>query len=471
MGKLELLKRDMLSGVSFNPDTLYELFADKSNVISSLMREKSPKEVVRGFIVGEIKIGLKPYIALPHFNPDAKRQQLEYYDGKCWYKYDDDAYYQLVRMCAKKIGLPPEFENSASFMSKLYLDVAHALHEPMKLKIPECELWINVQNGVLKIHADGQAVLDRHERNHYFHYVLPYGYDPEAECSRFIKFLGEVLSDAETRAVVQEFAGYCLVRSGKAEKMLVLKGKGANGKSVLINILRELYGKENVSDAELNDITTNDEQRRLVENKLVNFSSECGDKLNTAVLKQMVSSEPVVVRELYHGSHTMTNYGKFITSCNVLPKPELTNAFFRRWILVPFKRIFEGKDADKDLARNIIANELPGILNWAIEGLIRLAQNDFVFTESKECADELKAYSKSADTVALFLDECCKVNVGERCLASDVVNAYKYFCFENDLKPIGKNQLYKRLKEEFHVAHYEPSRVLYFDLTLKNASA
>lgn len=469
MGKLDLLKRDMLSGVSFNPDTLYELFADKSNVISSLMRVKAPKEAVRVFIVREIKRVLHPYIALPHFNPDAKRQQLEYYDGKCWYKYDDDAYYKLVRKCAERIGLPPEFENCSSFMNRLYLDVAHALHEPMKLKIPERELWINVRNGVLKIKADGKTELEPHERNHYFHYVLPYGYDPEAECARFMKYLSEVLPDADTRSVIQEFVGYGLIHDCKAEKMLVLSGPGSNGKSVLIKCLYEMYGKENVSTESLSDVTTNDEKRRKLEDKLMNFSYESDTKLNNAVLKQMVSGEPVDIRELYHGSRTMTNYGKFITSFNTLPKPEQTNAFFRRWILVSFKRIFEGKDVDKSLADKIIAEELPGILNWAIAGLKRLVQNDFDFTESKECADELKKYRMSSDSVALFVDECCEVNVGARRLASDVVSDYTCYCYDNDLKPVGKKILYRRLKEEFHVAHYEPSRILYFDLTLKNA--
>lgn len=442
--------------------------ADRKDEISEILRnEKSGRNRVKNLIVQEIKEAADGNLALPHYMPQGKsRQDVFAYEGKCWQKIDFDIYIDIIKDCALRIGLPEDISTNVGFMNILYEEVAHAVHQPFEDKVPEGEVWINLQNGTLRISRDGTTLFDEHRRDDYLQYVLPYEYDPSAQCPQWQKFMTEVLPDSATRQLVQEFCGYCFTTNVKAEKMLVLKGNGSNGKSVFMTTLKHLYGKENVSESEFSAVTTDDERRSLLENKLVNISSESSKELDTAILKKLVSGEPVDIRLLYKGSRLMTAIPKFITSYNVMPRPEQTNAFFRRWILVPFMQTFTGKLADKELDKKLLA-ELPGILNWVIEGLQRLVANHYNFTESEECNKALDHYRKSGDSAALFIDDCCEPFDGAPTTGAKILEAYKYYCLKEEISSLGKKKLFDHLENVLGIKRRNPSNVPHFDLTLK----
>lgn len=464
------LRMDLAKHLSkkFSLSELPNLVADRKDEISDILRnDKSWRKSVLNVIIKEIKVAADGNLALPHYVPSAKsKQELFVYEGTHWSKLDFDIYIDIVKECALRIGLPYDIATDTAFMNKLYEDLAHDLHLTFKNKVPEGVVWINLLNGTLRILRDGKIRLDNHRRDDYLMYVIPYNYDPYATCPQFLKFLNEVLPSTSTQQVVQEFCGYCFTSNVKAEKMLVLKGNGSNGKSVLMSILIHLFGDENVSQSELSSVTTDAERRSLLENKLVNISSESNKELDPAVLKKMVSGEQVDIRQLYKGSRPMTAIPKFITSYNVMPKPEQTNAFFRRWILVPFLQTFTGKNADKDLDKKLMT-ELPGILNWALEGLNRFVANGYNFTVSEECENELDKFRKSGDSVAMFVDDRCEAYNGKSTIGSELYEAYKFYCLEDGVRVLGKKTFFDRLETGMNIKRSDPSNIPHFDVTLK----
>src|SRR4029078_2469053 len=115
--------------------------------------------------------------------------------------------------------------------------------------------------------------------------------------------------------------------------------------------------------------------------------------------------EAVEARCPYGMPFIMAEYAKLIFNCNELPKDvEQTNAYFRRFLIVPFNVTIPEDEQDKELSKKIIANELSGIFNWVLDGLKRLlVQKNF--SNSDAIDQQLKEYEKNSDSVRMFLED------------------------------------------------------------------
>ena len=101
----------------------------------------------------------------------------------------------------------------------------------------------------------------------------------------------------------------------------------------------------------------------------------------------------------------MTDYAKLMFNANTLPRDvEHNEAYFRRFIIIPFTETITAEEKDVELHTKIINNELSGVFNWILLGLNRVILNRR-FTISKISTNFLEAYKNESDTVAMFLDE------------------------------------------------------------------
>lgn len=89
-----------------------------------------------------------------------------------------------------------------------------------------------------------------------------------------MEFLNEVLPEIAAQNVIAEYLTFVFVKKIKFEKMLVLYGSGANGKSVMFEIVNALFGKENATSYSLEDLTNSDYVRAKIADKLLNYASE-----------------------------------------------------------------------------------------------------------------------------------------------------------------------------------------------------
>ncbi len=266
---------------------------------------------------------------------------------------------------------------------------------------------INLKNGTFDISSQKQ-ILRPFDKSDFLTYQLPFIYNSAADAPKFKRFLDEVLPELELQNILAEYLGYIFVKNSalKLEKVLLLFGTGANGKSVLFEILMALLGSQNVTNFSLNRLTDDQgNSRAQLGNKLLNYSSEINGKLESSIFKQLVSGEPVEARLLYKDSQIITDYARFMFNCNELPKEvENTNAFFRRFIILPFRVTIPSKNQDKELSKKIIKDELSGVFNWVLNGLTRLLKNKD-FTQSKIVEDEVLQYQKESDSVLMFIED------------------------------------------------------------------
>jgi putative DNA primase/helicase len=217
---------------------------------------------------------------------------------------------------------------------------------------------INLLNGTLEINK-GVHKLKSFDKNNYLHYQLSFVYNEEATCPMWLNFLDEMLPDKNAQLTLAEYIGYLFIKNGaslKIEKVLALTGGGSNGKSVVNEICTALIGEENTTSYSLEKITDSSGYYvSAIENKLLNFPSESSTKLNSDTFKRIASGEPLSARPIREKPYTVTQYAKQMFNLNKdLQAKDVTHAYYRRFIILPFEKTISDADKDVDLSKKII---------------------------------------------------------------------------------------------------------------------
>jgi len=310
---------------------------------------------------------------------------------------------------------------------------------------------INLQNGTFEISPQGTK-LRPFDRSDFITYQLPFEYNPQAKAPIFEAYLNRVLPDPQRQRVLAEYLGFVFIKHGsnilKEEKALILYGTGSNGKSVFFEVVNALLGAENVSSYSLQSLTNdNGYFRAKLANKLVNYASEINGNLEASIFKQLVSGEPVEARLPYGEPFTLRHYAKLIFNCNELPKDvEHTNAYFRRFLIIPFDVTIPEEEQDKNLHSKIIENELAGVFNWVLEGLDRLLKQKG-FSPCDAARQAVEQYRIESNSVQMFLNENEYISSPTKYKPiKDLYFEYRAFCNESGMTPFKKGNFIKQLR-------------------------
>jgi putative DNA primase/helicase len=328
------------------------------------------------------------------------------FNGRYWQPLSTPVLRQFLGAAAERMGVNTFRAGVYSFKDRLqrqFDDDAYMEPPPPRLGVVK----IPLANGTFVVTPERQELREVFDPADFMTYQLPFAYDPTATSPQFHRFLDRVLPDKDCQAILSEFMGFVFVphKLLNLHYALLLHGSGANGKSVFADIMTALVGERNVSRAGLSDITKNLNARLSLEHKLANIATEINTELDDTIFKAMCAGEPVPVKKLYHDERTMTTYGKLVFLANTLPRvKDSSDGYFRRLLLVPFTQTLPQGEWDEGLARRIIDNELPGVFNWALEGLRRLWANKR-FTKAKAVEDAVAEYREKADPVLGFIRE------------------------------------------------------------------
>jgi len=412
-------------------DTMLEKVQKKEKELSEITARYSKKgereNALIDFIASYLDEAFKDCLAVPCYIQKSKaKQDILIFVGTHWQSIVYQQFIDFVRECCRKMGLIDCLIGDHEFMNTMLEQLAFRRSHHQPNKVPQGDVWINMKNGTLEIHESGYVNFREHKAEDFITYCLPYAYEEKAECPLWLNFLNRVIPEPEMQMVLAEYIGYCFTKSMKLEKMAVFYGTGCNGKSVTMDLIERIMGKENVSHISLSAATTDDEKRTHLEGKLVNISPESGKEIDAATLKQLVSGEPINVRKLYVGSYIIYDYAKLMTSFNQLPPTERTYGYFRRWLLFPFQVTIPEEEQDINLV-NKLSDELSGIMNWVLEGLKRLTTSK-TFTNSPACVTALSEYRKRTNSALMFLSERCELSEMEITKLKDLYQEYVKYC-------------------------------------------
>lgn len=287
---------------------------------------------------------------------------------------------------------------------------------------------IAVTNGLLN---PEKGTLTPYTPNEFVVQQIPVEFKPEAECPVNLKFLAEVL-EPDQIPIIQEALGYCLLQAMPIHTSIVLLGEGANGKSTLLNVINAFLGAENVSHVTLQQLCEGRFELAQLHNKLANICDDLPSNSLKSVgnYKNLTGNAPIQGQHKFKDPFNFLSHAKLFFACNKLPPaPEDTVAYYRRFIILNFSRMFTGKNADNKLLEKLTTpNELSGLLNWALEGLKRLLKNG-QFTSAKSIEETRSQYIRTADSCLAFIEEQTEISLDLKDYVTDDTLNQQYIAY------------------------------------------
>ncbi len=269
-------------------------------------------------------------------------------------------------------------------------------------------------------------------------------YDPNATSPRWERFLVEVLPDAETIEYVQRWAGYVLTSVQAAHVVPYFMGRGANGKSVMLETLRAVWGDyavigdtsilvERHGDAHPCGIAAL-ERRRLV----IFGETPAGKPFAEATLKSLSGGDMQTARGMRENPRQIrATWHLSLAGNSRLVVRGQDEGVWRRLREIPFDRVIPESQRDPNLTRTL-REEMPGILAWAVRGC-QAWQRDGLGTSARIQA-ATAAYREDSDRLAPFVDEMCVVETGAVTTRADLYRAYQEWCERYHSRSIGERE-------------------------------
>ena len=386
------------------------------------------------------------------------------FNGAYWSVLNKEILQKFLGDCAERMTMPKYNARQYSIREHLFKQFLVTGFQPM----PDCndKILVNLANGTFEINGNGKGFLRPFDKSDFLKYQLPFDYNPNAVCPIFQNYLDVSLPDKSAQNVLAEFIGCVFAPHLKLEKALILYGDGRNGKSVFFDIISALLGSQNISSYSIDALCEpSGYYRAMIANKLLNYSSEFGNKIEADRFKQLCSGEQTEARLPYGDPFLITNYAKLAFNCNTLPKDtEMTLAFFARFLIIPFSVTIPPERQDIELAKKIITNELSGVFNWVLAGLDRIIRQKG-FSRCDVVQKELDRYRKESDSVEMFIEESdYQTSNHNNKPLMQLYSEYRSYCNEAGNRPCGRNTFSQRLsKKGFNVIKGAGARIVYIE--------
>jgi putative DNA primase/helicase len=284
-------------------------------------------------------------------------------------------------------------------------------------------------------------------------YQLPVNFSDEAECPLWEKSLKQWIDDEETIKFLQEYTGYILSTYTSGHKFVIFLGKGANGKSVFLNIIKALLGDSYHSMGLARLVNNNRFVAHSLEGKLANLCSDIDPvQINSSeLIKRIAGGDPVDAEIKCGGTYTYDPVMKLLFSANKMPiLKNVDYGFYRRLEIIKFPNRFSPgmKNYDPQLTEKL-KEELEGIALWAIQGLIRFLKQGEQFTISDSMTREKFKYMDKSNIFKSFTDEFVKeTNNKEDYIPTEkLYQQYKIWIKQKDLASESKNMLTRYINE------------------------
>jgi len=276
-------------------------------------------------------------------------------------------------------------------------------------------------------------------------------YDPEAVAPRWESFLERILPDLEVRGFVRRAVGYSLLGTTAEHVLLILWGRGANGKSTFLETLLHVLGDYATTTptetllAQRETSIPNDLAALRGVRFVTSVETGEGRRLAEAKIKAMTGADTISARFMRGEWFTFRPQFQLWLATNHKPEVRGTDhAIWRRLRLVPFTETIPTEEQDRQLPDRL-REEAPGILRWAVEGCVEYRERGLDAPQAVSIATE--TYRQEQDLLGDFLKERCVT--GEDCWAwtADLFRAWCEWCEGQGEKPGSQRMFGERLRE------------------------
>ncbi len=348
---------------------------------------------------------------------------------------------QVIYLYTEKTGIyHKDGENYLKFIIDSVLgpqSSSHRINETIDLiKVRTCATFtyspeIAVQNGLLDIQTGKLAPFTPFEFNTN---KLNVEYKEGAKSESWLEFINQVCP--ADKDLLQEWSGYLLIKGYPYHAIMWLYGPtGRNGKGVWARTMQAILGEANYSSVSIDEF---DGKHRFavfgLHDSLFNICSEPRtDRMLTIELLQALTGQDSIdaERKGVQERFKFKNSAKMTVMGNKFPKVDNpTNAFWERLKLIKFPFQFVGADQIPNIEKNWLDDpeQRSGILNWMIEGALRLINNLGRFTETKTQQETIIQFKRASDSIGAFLAECIEFDSQAYARKNETQELYKGYC-------------------------------------------
>ncbi len=318
---------------------------------------------------------------------------------------------------------------------------------------------VPLENGVLDL-SKNPFELKQHTPEYMFFNKIPVKYAPEADCPAIKKFLREITNAEEDVALLEEVIGFCLYREYFVAKALMLVGDGSNGKSTFLNLVKQFLGTVNVSGRSLQDLELHRFAKADLHTKLANIYADLPDKAlqSTGTFKMLTGRDLIAAEKKFQRTFHYENYAKLMFSANKVPEAyDDTSAFFRRWLIIVFPKVFTGKEADPYILQKLTTEtELSGLLNLALDKLKRLKETG-QFSSSKTTEEVKEDYIRKSSPIAAFVMDCLEIDSDAFIEKKALYAIFADYCRNLKLPTVTQDTFFKNLPKHAAISEYRPT--------------
>jgi putative DNA primase/helicase len=321
--------------------------------------------------------------------------------------------------------------------------------------------YFNLLNGTydLKNHQ-----LLQHSKYNYLTKQATYEYDPEAKCPHFMKFIERLFRSRKDKAEIIEYLqkalGYSLTGETSQQVIFLLYGSGANGKSTLMETMRMVMGDYGTTidssslTTKKNDGVRNDIARLPNVRFVVASENSKGTILDEELVKKLSGGDEVTARFLFQEEFTFYPRLKLWWAFNHPPGlQDFTHSLMRRLKLIPFEETIGPEEMiDQAILLGRFREELPGILNWLIEGLKKFQAEGLKDIPAVTTA--VKAFKEEQDILFDFIRDCCYIPTPEDAMKREVLvlssrlyQRYRAWADESHERVISQNKFSREMRE------------------------
>lgn len=312
--------------------------------------------------------------------------------------------------------------------------------------------YIAMRNGLFDLESiqKDQVILHPRSPRWFSPLCLPYDWNPDATCDVWMETLTTIFDgDEESINALGEFFGYVLTDATNMHAILLLQGPPRSGKSTILRVMQYVIGEDNCVAARLSQLAETFGLWPLVGKRLAvcpDAHLGGGDKAVAVLelLKSISGEDAQPIHRKHLPSITARLGVRFALAVNELPRlGDSANALLPRLVILNCPNSFVGKE-DRHLEAKLKV-EAPGILQFALDGLLRLHRNGGFTKPTKSREIELE-FERLSSPVKAFISDCCVVQPGVETDRDWVWKAWKWWCMENGHHHGSKELLGTRLK-------------------------
>lgn len=301
---------------------------------------------------------------------------------------------------------------------------------------------LNTRSGVLDL-ASGE--LYAHTPDYFSIIQSAATYEPFVVSAEWLRFLREAVPDEGDRELLQMFAGLCLTGDTSPQRALLLIGEGGTGKGTFTRVLHTVLGNLATSSA-IENIKDGSFLVGTLVGKRMCVVSELPRSFDWLPFKRITGEDTISIDVKNKTPYTAKLDMKLVILSNVMPflgDDVANNSLLRRFLPVAFN--VRPTEADPTLIdRLTAAEELPGVLNWMLDGLKLLRERGMRFPSS-DMASVTREIVEESNRVITFLREECRYTPEVTVTAAELYTAYRAWCGQTGHKALSSTSFAKQL--------------------------